>query len=284
MRYCFAVVTTKKVEMNAAVLSIRLLAVLQKLPDRADKEDVHQLRTTVRRLEAHLGKCPPKIAKALKLLRREAGKVRDIDVHSSLLRPALLPRTLANRDAISRLHEILKTRRDRHLVSLRDALVEAAPLLVAKLPALAESAASSLDGIHDAAARVERARQRYLQWTRNVPNDAERLHRLRINTKKLRYSLESFPDFEEAADLVAKFKQVQDAIGSWHDWATLAQLAERKLESPQAEPLRSMLRARTGREYRKSRRTVASVRTWISGEPTASAKRKTSQQLIGKAD
>lgn len=269
---------TEPTQINAAVLTVRLLALLQKLPTHSGKVTVHRLRTTVRRLEARLGKCPSKIARALRSLRKRAGKIRDLDVHGGLLKPTLLSRTQANREALSQLRDILMGKRDRHLESLRCVVAEAAPLLVDKLPLLAEEASATIFGVDEPHARVERARLRYMQWTRNVPDDPERLHRLRINTKKLRYSLESLEDSTEAAELVAKFKRVQDAIGSWHDWATLSQLAERKLESSETEPLRAALLARSEREYRKARRTAASVRDQLTDSLAALTQGNTSQQ------
>lgn len=264
--------------MNAAVLTVSLLALLQKLPDHSGKISVHRLRTTVRRLEARLGKCPPKIARALKSLRKRAGKIRDLDVHCGLLKPTLLPRTQANREALSQLRHILAQKRDRHLKSLHNVVAEAAPLLIEKLPLLAEKASATISGVDEPGTRVERARRRYLQWTRSVPDDPERLHRLRINTKKLRYSLESLADSTDATELVAKFKQVQDAIGSWHDWTTLSQLAERKLDSHESEPLRAVLHARSEREYSKARRTATIVRDQLTDSLTASTQGNTSQQ------
>lgn len=280
--------------MNAAVLSIRLLALLETLPDRASQEVVHRLRTTVRRLEVHLGKCPAKVAKSLKKLRRKAGKVRDIDVHLALLKPALFLRTSAPRKTPSgareklreklreELSRILKAQRDRHICSLREVVAEAAPLLQSKLPMLAERATRNAEGARDLHQLTAFACKHFLQSTESIPEDAERLHHLRIQTKKLRYSLEPLEEYEEAATLAAQFKQVQDAIGSWHDWATLEQLAERELASPDHKVASAMLRARTGREYRKARFAAASVRTGIQGRESATWVDDEAERLIRK--
>jgi CHAD domain-containing protein len=240
-----------------------------------------------------LDKCPAKISKALKGLRKKAGKVRDIDVHLDLLKTALPSKISANRDATDvrdklreKLRKILQAKRDRQLRSLLDAVAEAAPVLETKLPMLAEGAAQSTPSAHDAHLHAQRVRKLFLQWTRRVPEDEARLHRLRINTKKLRYSLEPLEQYKEAAELAAKFKQVQDAIGSWHDWATLEQLAERELESSDAVPICATLQRGTGREYRKALRAAESVRAWMT--PVASVQRQPrggnrSQPIIRKA-
>jgi CHAD domain-containing protein len=256
--------------MNASVLSIRLLSLLEKMP--SSKQDVHLFRTTIRRLEVHLANPPAKIAKPLKRLRKKAGTVRDIDVHLSLLKPLLSPPAAANRALIlaeqRKLREILKARHDRQLDSLQDAVADARPMLEKKLPALAGSVASIAPTARDLRRRIGRARRRFLQLTRRVPKGARQLHQLRIQTKKLRYSIEPLPT-GEAVELTAKFKLVQDAIGAWHDWATLAELARRTL-SADAEPLCAALEARTGREHNKARRAVQNVRSWMNRRRPAS--------------
>ena len=262
--------------MNVSVLSIRLLSLLEKMP--SSERDVHLLRTTIRRIEVQLADAAAKVAKPLKSLRKKAGKVRDVDVHLALLKPPLLPNTPTPNDPTTReaiaglqdkLREILKVRHDRQLDSLRDAVTEARPLLEAKLPAIVEHADLAEPTPRDAHRQTRQARQRFLQLTRRVPEDAQELHQLRIQAKKLRYAMEPLQPFEEAVELVAKFKQVQDAIGSWHDWATLAQLAQRKLTD--AAPICAVLQARTAREYRKARRVALNVRSWMSEPKPAAA-------------
>ncbi|MGA3125422.1 MAG: CHAD domain-containing protein [Candidatus Korobacteraceae bacterium] len=259
---------------STAALSSRLLSLLEKSPAR--KQEVHLLRTTIRRLEVQLGNTPSKIAKALKDLRKKAGRVRDIDVHLGLLKSPLLPKSSASRDRASvmqdELRQILKAKRERHLDSLHDALAAAAPLLQARLPVLA---ANSTLGVSTPALHAHRqarqARDHFLRWTRHVPEDAIKLHQLRIQTKKLRYSLEPLEAFPECVELAAKLKQVQDAIGRWHDWATLSQLARHELHSGEAEPLCAALSRRSGSQYRRARRAAESARRWMAGgKPAAS--------------
>jgi CHAD domain-containing protein len=85
--------------------------------------------------------------------------------------------------------------------------------------------------------------------------------------------------------LVPKFKQVQDAIGKWHDWATLEQLAGRCLDPDESGPLRNALHAHVEREYRRARRTAQGVRDWMmEAHPAFPASNvDTSPKLIRKA-
>src|ERR1019366_278679 len=163
------------------VLSIRLLALLEKVSARAGTEDVHRLRTTVRRLEVQLGAPPAKVAnrgankvankvaKSLKALRRKAGKVRDIDVHLGLLKPPRLSPSPARRPRASappearpqpwaqpwaqsqdKLRQILQHKRGRQLGALRRLVAEAAPLLESRLPALVERRPQATGSLRDA--------------------------------------------------------------------------------------------------------------------------------------
>lgn len=284
MSYRFAVETEKSSQFNPSILSIRLLSLIEAKAD--SKRDVHLLRTTIRRLEVQLPKPPAKVAKSLKSLRKKAGEVRDIDVYLDLLEAPLAPARSANRAVISaaqdELRQILQDRRDRYLSALQNEIADARPLLERRLPALAESAPGA-PSAREAHHRTQQARRRYMQLTRRVPTDSEQLHRLRIETKKLRYALEPLEAFEDSVEAVAKFKQVQDAIGNWHDWATLAHLAQRKLPRS-AAPLCAVLEARAGREYNKARRSAQSVRSWIDGsKPVASAGAAGTLRLIPKA-
>jgi CHAD domain-containing protein len=292
MAYRFAVATTNPSQITPAVLTVRLLALLAKVSGRASKQDVHLLRTTVRRLEVQLGKPPAKLAKALKKLRRKAGEVRDLDVHLGLLKsPLPVDATArgknghqAEPEAQKELRRVLTDRRERRLKSLCKQVAEATPLLQQRLPALAESSAPATPAAADVHRRAGRARDRFLQWTRSIPANPERLHRLRINTKKLRYSLEPLAAFDESADLVAKFKTVQDAIGTWHDWATLEQLAGRYLDPSEAAPLCKVLASRSARQYQQAIRAVQSARNVMQGrKPVASIAEIRTQPSLRRA-
>ena len=271
-----------------AELSVRLLALLGKMADKGDEEDVHKLRTTVRRLEVQLGQCPPKIAKSLKSLRRKAGKVRDVDVHLGLLRSSLFtgPAAAPNAAAVcDKLRRALESERERHVESLLRVVEDAAPLLEARLPKVVQHAAKPEPGARAAHHFTNAARLKFLQWTRSIPEEGAPLHRLRIDAKKLRYSLEPLSAFAESAEVAEHLKQVQDAIGTWHDWATLLELAGRELGSGASEPAYAAMEVRTTREFLKARRTAERVRQWmIAAKPAAAARRgSSSQTLIRKA-
>jgi CHAD domain-containing protein len=284
------VATRKTSQLDPSALSIGLLALLEKIPDHAGKEDVHRLRTNVRRLEIQLGKqIPAKVAKALKALRKNAGEVRDLDVHLGLLKTPLLVTNIPSRreaesETRKKLSKILKSERDRHVELLRDEIADVAPHLKANLPTLVERYPHASTAAKEAHRRTQKARTQYLHWTRRILDDPEHLHQLRIDSKKLRYSLEPLEEHQESAEMAEKLKQVQDAIGSWHDWATLDEFAERELSAADAKGVVGAIRARTGREHRKALRTAQSVRTWMNGsKPVASSDVDIFQSMMRKA-
>jgi CHAD domain-containing protein len=268
---------------STSELGIRLLALLEKMPDDASADNVHKLRTTVRRLEVHLGEAPQRIAYSLKSLRKKAGHVRDIDVHLGLLDSQLFtgPRSASHAAVREELREALNARRKRYVKMLLRVVKDAAPVLEARLSKVIRRAPA-----HDLAAASVRqtlaeARERYLQWTNSVPEQGAQLHRLRIDIKKLRYSLEPLSAFPDAAAMAGRFKQVQDAIGLWHDWATLLDIAGRELGSPASEPAYAAMEAQTTREFHKARRAAERVRKWFSGaKPAASAPRTAASHIM----
>jgi len=271
-------------EINPAATGIRLLALLAKASQRANKGVVHRLRTTVRRLEVQFGTPPPRIAKSLKKLRKKAGQVRDIDVHLDLLEPPLLP-ARGRRASDSpetryqeKLQDMLQKQRKRKSSALRTLVKDSTPLLETQLPTLVEKCSERNVTLEESRQQASRARRQFVRWTRKIPDDAQRLHQLRINAKKLRYAMEPLQNCEEAVVLAEKFKQVQDTIGQWHDWATLAEIAEECFDSKgsaskdsRAAPVLHALHARVEREYRKARRSAESVRSWMTGSATTTS-------------
>jgi CHAD domain-containing protein len=185
-------------------------------------------------------------------------------------------------------------------------------MLQAQLPELVQQLSRPAWTLQEARHQASSSRRHYLQWTHSIPDDEQRVHQLRIRTKKERYLLEPLQNCKEAVEVAERFKQVQDAIGQWHDWATLAELAERSFDSSKdsskysskdsskdssgAAGVLHALHARVGREYRRARRSAESVRSWMTGSrsakastPAAGARARppasagTGPRLVGKA-
>jgi CHAD domain-containing protein len=193
-----------------------------------NREAVHDFRTTSRRLETLFDLLPVrdrnqrKLLKLLSRIRRRAGEIRDIDVQLAALRSFRVPqeprrKTLLMQRLIDfrvqhegKLAKILKkkdvielTKRVRRASHILRATSNRDPLGVANEMLRATSTAGPLSD--------------------------EILHRYRITVKRARYAAEFAPRSAERDSFIAELKQLQDALGSWHDWITLTRTAARQL-------------------------------------------------------
>ncbi len=224
-------------------LQSEFFAALEACRVRPRQNAVHQLRTTTRRLEALLnmakrrrrgnvrfGRKVDKALKALQPIRRAAGPVRDMDVQRGLL------------------EDLLKTKDAAMPVAERSAINEGAHNLQAKLKGYRKEAAAELASI---IAKVEGKELRRIsplktqlsnaQWmfllkeahaverrsARDLDaSDPRSLHAYRKSSKSARYLAEMEEDSSAAAVFAKRMKKVLDAIGGWHDWMLLTQLAQ----------------------------------------------------------
>ncbi|MGI0006002.1 MAG: CHAD domain-containing protein [Nitrososphaera sp.] len=209
-------------EKSAGKVGGRLSAYLQ---DPDDGESVHDVRTSLRRLEAAFSLMPKKARrknraqiKAYKEFFRANSRVRDYDIIRGKLAGGANARILAGVDR-KRKAELLRA-----LVLART--VQALPALdVKKLDG------KKLDARADkVASRLLSSIKKHLPAALADREDKEKLHELRKDLKKLRYVLEILPASSKKgheaklAGLVrargpvaARLKELQDLIGSIHD-------------------------------------------------------------------
>jgi CHAD domain-containing protein len=165
------------------------------------------------------------LVKAIKPVRKAAGKVRDMDV---LMRNVL---TLSNdhgSEALVRLLEHLAKVRIKSVRKLRaviraqesDArrlLKKSSRLMRKKL----KKESTSMDGVA--------APQILITELSHWPElNAENLHLFRIRIKELRYMLQLNPQPDEK--LVEALGEVKDSVGEWHDWVQLVKIAQKVLD------------------------------------------------------
>ena len=93
----------------------------------------------------------------------------------------------------------------------------------------------------------------------------ETLHRFRIAGKRARYIAEMAGKNPEAEQLVEQLKHMQDAIGDWHDWAQLAQKAEKLFGGVQDSALVSALRNVARAKFRQAVNTLNETRPKLVG-------------------
>jgi len=226
---------------------------LEKLADRQQAETVHSFRTSTRRLQTLLEELVPeptrkqkKLLKALRVIRKQAGKVRDLDVQLTALRSLKVP---------------LEPRRKTQLL---EGLIELRATQQKKLhKTLTKQVA------RDVRKQVKRAAKEVGLRTSRDPLDAAReilagiappngpltedaLHRCRILVKRARYAAEFAPESPAATQFIAQLKRLQDIVGNWHDWLTLTQTAAERLGSVNQSPLVAVLHNVTGGKLRQA--------------------------------
>lgn len=220
--------------LSVAILRQRLITLLTAMPaaQSGDETSVHQARVASRRLRGALpmlgasadADALDRVDRRVRRITRALGPVRELDVALSLL-AELEGRGSASATAIARVRDAVtaertKRRRDMldeitpsRLDKLRRRLVDvAAPETHRGAPAdtVAEAIAQSGKRARRLRAAIERAGGIYL---------AERLHRVRIEAKKLRYALEIQRDLKHLRSRVhlTRLKTQQDLLGRMHD-------------------------------------------------------------------
>ena len=211
-------------------------------------EDVHQLRTRSRRLEAAVRALriedEPSVRHLLKIvtpLRKRAGKVRDMDVLIGLASHLAAAGDGDNDDdALVRLLEGLAERRRKAVRKLQSSAAEeiesvqgllkrCRPLFHAEGVAFAEQQSKAVS----AAFRLSEELESWPRLTRT------NLHRYRLKVKALRYTAEIIEGSD--AGFIGSLIRVTDAIGEWHDWSELHSIAIGILkDSPQSGVLRAI--------------------------------------------
>ncbi|MEO6029039.1 MAG: CHAD domain-containing protein [Candidatus Binatia bacterium] len=222
---------------------------------------VHQLRTTIRRVEtlisaseAEPSRAARKLQKQLDRIRQRAGKVRDADVHLTAL--ATLAR-MSNPESFAEIRSALEKSRMKREKKLRRVLDDERDRgIVKRLRRVVGRAVGDVTVLVGDVARVLVRFDHAL--TAATPLGATSLHAFRIETKRLRYLAEVAPG-PEAARAVKQLKRVQDAIGAWHDWLTLAERAARALGDEPSAPMLAVIRTRADAQLAKALTVTADV-------------------------
>lgn len=195
-----------------------------KLADKPQPQDVHQFRTATRRVQAVLEELVPepdrnqkKMLKQLARLRRRAGRVRDLDVQITALRGLKLSEEPGRKTQLLRTLIESRSKREKKLGDaidratvreLRRRLKRAEASLVRRLP--------EVDPLSHALRMFAR-----VSGAQATLNEAV-LHKYRLAGKRIRYIAELSSDREQAEPIITQLRNMQDAVGDWHDWLTLA--------------------------------------------------------------
>ena len=207
-----------------------------------DPEEIHKMRTAVRRLRAVLGavrdmfepRWVAHLRKELEWLGETLGARRDLDVLYEHLQAEVAP-LRAGRLAAREMLERLDRQRVRAGERARDAVE--GPRYARLLERLREGAAHppvvdsdvSLPGV---AARAFRKLRKAVADLPEKPADAE-LHRVRIRVKRARYAAELAEPMagKPAQRFIKRAKKLQDALGEHQDAAVAEQRVRRLLRA-----------------------------------------------------
>lgn len=213
-------------------ITARADALLEHLPGALDGRgrETHRARVAARRLAEVLpliGAAGERVARQVRDVRRLLGAGREIDVTMDLLAeqaarhewaPALVARVQRHLEAVAKKrrassHDILE---DVDPSKLRRG-IRAAGVRAAKI-----STAVALKRLHERREAREASLARAARAS-GAMYDVERLHRVRIHVKKLRYVIEAAGDMtgRRAATRIASLSQVQEHLGRLHDLQVL---------------------------------------------------------------
>lgn len=243
---------------------------------RHDAERVHQLRVATRRALAALaafdGLMPRKprswFEKSLRRIRRAAGNARDLDVLTDrLAREEEIGPATAARRARRRLVAMLGRQRSasrRPIHAVREELTAADwPGRVERLIERTAAGPKGRSFRRYARRRFEPLLRRFFVRADRRLRDADEIHRLRIEGKRLRYSLEIFAAVFTARERVKCEKalaKLQESLGEFTDHAAAADRLRRWSREDSAAAERdtiSDLRKAEARRADEARRTFS---------------------------
>ena len=314
---------------NVGRLAGKLRENLTKCAEDPEVDPVHDTRTGTRRLQATLedlvrnlpaGEAGEPLREAatatmkmLKRIRREAGPVRDLDVHRKLLEK--LVERAARRDAAKSGEEPAAAIGEADVLETPGAALRAGPHtrgleqeaddldawlkhrrsdLAGGLKAEAGGLAAKLDKRLDELKGSLRARTA-LRGRKKPPGvvaldhfarlasemqvlDASNLHDFRKGAKKARYVAELAARGDEQARQVGEaLKKLQDEIGDWHDWLVLAEEAHAAL-GEEATQLVGLIEGEREKHFAAAMMMAAKLRgrlmgEWLATKPAAGARR-----------
>ena len=250
-----------------------------------DPEDLHAMRVATRRLraawrvfgDAYRPRRTRKLRRSLRDVARLLGVVRDLDVLIAAGERYATTLAKPGRAAVRPLFDSWRSDRD----AGRDALVakldsddyrqfvdDFGAFVMDDQAAVARVAADEPHLVRDtapaqiwAAYHTVRAYESVLRWA-----DIETLHALRIDAKRLRYSVEFFRETlgPEGNDLIARIVALQDHLGLLHDADVAADLTRRFLLARSTE-LEPAVRAEIGRYLLHCEQEVARLKRSTNG-------------------
>jgi CHAD domain-containing protein len=248
----------------------RLSRQLNKAATRVEPQNVHGFRTAARRVEAVLEVLNPepkrnqrRLLKQLTRIRKRAGRVRDLDVHIAALRGLKVSDVPGHKTRLLQALSQMRAKREKRLVkSLDRETVREIKRRLARAEAEMKIPDSGFAGL---------AAQMVVNFSKEQgPVTEDMLHRYRVLGKRIRYVAE-LSEAPESRRLVFQLKRMQDSLGEWHDWLTLAERVKVLSVDGANKALLAALTNVTRSRFRDSVRVVTETRAAIFSKPSAIA-------------
>jgi CHAD domain-containing protein len=252
---------------------------LVKLSSKPRAESVHRFRTGTRRLQILLGELSPeldrsqkRLLKMLARIRKRAGRVRDLDVQLAALRSLKIPREPRRKTQM--VNHLIELRGEQEK-KLRKAVDDGT---VREIRKRLKRASKSFD---PGASRdpLSVARKMLNGINPEAPVTEALLHQYRILSKRARYAAEFDGHTKEAEQFIAGIKEIQDALGDWHDWLILTQTAGEHLGEVRESSLVAELHNVTGAKFRHAVAVLSQARSGpakqVAGTKPAPARAQT---------
>jgi CHAD domain-containing protein len=220
----------------------KLRELLKKMPAVPSADDIHDFRTSSRRIEATIHSLSldsrqngKRVWKQISELRKRAGKVRDMDVLTDYL--SNLSRHREETGCHVRLLEHLGAQRLKYAKKFERARQQCAPELNKRLKRTAKQMDKLLpsNGKKDPAqngvsAEITAAAITLLTGLAEPARLGKtNLHPYRLQVKELRNVLQ-MAENSDRQEFVRQLGEAKDAIGEWHDWEELVTIAKTVLD------------------------------------------------------
>jgi len=225
---------------------------VKKVPRNPTPEEIHRLRTRVRRFEVELHasgldaqRKEKWLLKQLARIRKRAGKVRDMDVltaHLSTLRVD------GERDCLIQLFEYLGTKRYEKAERLHQVVNRYRDTINKRLKKIARVLAKRMGKSRAANAATSAAMQSSAELATYGSLNRGNLHEYRLKLKELRDILQMGEETRKE-EFVESLGKIKDEIGEWHDWEELNSIAAKKLDHSAGCKLQRQLKKITQQKY-----------------------------------
>jgi len=215
---------------------VKLRKMLRNISKVPTQNEVHDIRTNTRRVEATVGALQldrrrkgRRLLRAVTPVRKKAGRVRDVDVLTGF---AAKLSTDGDDSCLVRLLEHLGEKRARTANKLRRSIVKRTKVIGERLKTCAafiekgfnqRNSSKEREWPIDAAVTALRLSGELADWPRLT---SDNLHAFRLKVKEMRYVLQLSG---QDSELVKRLGQVKDQIGEWHDWVELNAVARKTL-------------------------------------------------------